>query len=147
MKKEISSHEADTSEDKIVGPSNRSFGLTVGGIFLAIAAARSWWVGELTTFVTVCLVIGAPLVILAAVAPGTLTLLNRGWMQLGVLLAKVMNPVIMFLVFIFAVTPTALIRRVLGYDTLRLKDNPKTTSYWVTRDGKREGESSLKNQF
>jgi hypothetical protein len=141
-----STHEAPVSYQRVTEPSNRSFGLTVGGILVAIAAIRGFWVGELGTLALVLLLLGVPLIALALFAPGALTLPNRAWMRLGVVLAMIVNPIILFLVFAVTITPTAIIRRLLGKDSLARDMSPDARTYWHDRapptDPKR-----MKNQF
>ena len=59
--------------------------------------------------------------------------LNRLWLKFGLLLHKVVNPIVMALVFFGTVLPTGLIMRVLGKDLLRLKRQPDANSYWIER--------------
>ena len=60
--------------------------------------------------------------------------LNRAWMRFGLLLHKIVNPVIMGLVFFLTVTPTALIMRALGKDPLRRRLD-KERDYLLDRQG------------
>ena len=53
--------------------------------------------------------------------PAALKPLNRLWLRFGLLLHKVVNPIVMGFVFFGAVLPTGLIMRALGKDLLRRK--------------------------
>ena len=134
--------------DAVPGPTNRSFGLTVGGILVGIIAIRALWVGTLGPISWTVLAIGATLVILAVVAPATLTGANRGWMALGLFLNRVVSPVVMGLVFFLVVVPTALVMRWRGHDPLGLRSS-RATSYWRSRDDDRAGgrPTSMQQQF
>ena len=70
---------------------------------------------------------------LLACVPATLKPLNRMWFKFGLLLHKVVNPIVMALVFFGTVLPTGLIMRALGKDPLRLKWQPDANSYWIER--------------
>ena len=59
--------------------------------------------------------------------------LNRIWLKFGLLLHRVVNPVIMALLFYGTVLPTGLIARAMGKDLLRLKREPNADSYWIVR--------------
>jgi hypothetical protein len=65
--------------------------------------------------------------------PAALTPLNRLWLKFGLLLHKVVNPIVMALVFFGTVLPMGLAMRALGKDPLRLKRQPNENSYWIER--------------
>ena len=48
------------------------------------------------------------------------------WIQLGVLLGKVVSPIVLSLIYYFGLTPLALLRRMIGSDELRLKKPAQT---------------------
>jgi hypothetical protein len=87
------------------------------------------------------------LVFLAAAkfAPSTLTRLNTLWFKFGILRGMVVGPVIMGLIFVLAVTPTALIMRLLKKDLLHLDRNADCASYWITKDENSVG--TMRDQF
>ena len=72
-----------------------------------------------------------------------LTPLNSIWFKFGLLLGKVVSPVIMGIIFFLVVTPTSFIMRILGKDLLNLRFN-SNKSYWIEKDGPK---SKMKNQF
>ena len=59
--------------------------------------------------------------------------LNRLWMRFGLLLHKVINPIVMGLLFYGTILPTGLVMRLRGKDLLRLKREPGAESYWIAR--------------
>ncbi len=83
----------------------------------------------------------------AIVAPKVLHPLNRVWTSLGLLLGKVVNPIVMGVVFLLAVTPIAVILRLLGKDLLRLRRDPAADSYWIPRDPPGPDPASMSRQF
>ena len=131
-------------QGNIKGSSNRGFGLVVGGIFLLIGCwpllrglSPRWYV----------VVPAALLVIAGVIAPNALAPLNRAWMKLGLLLHRVVAPVLMGIVFFGVVLPIGLFMRLRGKDFLRLKLDRNTTSYWIVRDPPGPAPEALKNQF
>lgn len=121
--------------------SERGFGLVFFAVFLVVAfwpmisgeSPRIWAFGLAGTFLVVTHTI-----------PKALAPLNKLWFKFGLLLGRIINPVIMSLVFFFAVLPIGLIIRFLGMDLLRQKLNKSTNSYWIKRE---EPVGSMKNQF
>jgi len=63
------------------------------------------------------------------------------------LLHKVVNPIVMALVFFGTVLPTGLIMRALGKDPLRLKWQADAKSYWIERRPPGPAPESMKDQF
>ena len=71
--------------------------------------------------------------------------LNKIWFQFGLLIGKLVSPIIMGLVFFLVVTPTSLLLRLFGKDILKIKKKKKSEkSYWLEKSGKT---TTMKNQF
>ena len=120
--------------------SNKSFGIVFFIVFLLIAIYPLINNGELRIW---SLVVAIIFFILGLVNSKVLTPLNKLWFKFGLLLGKVISPIIMGIVFFLVVTPTALIMRIIGKDLLNLKFNNKK-SYWIEKTGPK---SKMKNQF
>lgn len=142
-----SSHETYEDHQEVEGPSDRSFGLTVGGILVAIGLVR--WVflaaGEIST--AAFLIPGGLLVVLAVSRASLLAPLNKAWMKLGLLLASIVNPVIMALIYVVLFVPIGLGMRLFGRDALRLRRPANVKSYWITREPAGPAPDTMKNQF
>lgn len=149
----MSTHEAFTREEEIEGSSDRGFGLTVGGILLAIALVRVglgwWWSGTATLgwFEWALGGVGVTLLVLGLIAPATLAPLNRGWTKLGLLLFKVVNPIVLALIFLVTIVPIGLALRAFGKDPLRLTFEPEAKSYWIEREPPGPAPESMWQQF
>ena len=120
--------------------SNKSFGIVFFIVFLLIAIYPLINNGELRRW---SLVVAIIFFILGLVTSKVLTPLNKLWFKFGLLLGKIVSPLIMGIIFFFVVTPTALIMRIIGKDLLNLKFNNKK-SYWIEKTGPK---SKMKNQF
>jgi len=72
--------------------------------------------------------------------------LNRLWMAFGLLLGKIVSPVVMGIIFFGLFTPISLLMRLFGRDELRLKLN-KRTSHWRIRKHTDGINNHFKNQF
>ena len=73
--------------------------------------------------------------------------LNRLWLKFGLLLYKVMNPLILGLLFFVTIMPIGLVMRAFGKDFLRLKLDRNAKSYWIDRSPPGPPPQSMKNQF
>tara|TARA_Y100001958_G_C21154675_1_gene489994 strand:+ start:818 stop:1204 length:387 start_codon:yes stop_codon:yes gene_type:complete len=120
--------------------SNRSFGLVFFIVFFLIAIYPIFKNGELRLW---SIIISMIFLILGILNSKLLSPLNRIWFKFGILLGKIISPLIMGIIFFTVVTPTAIIMRILGKDLLNLKFNKKK-SYWIEKN---EVKSKMKNQF
>jgi len=128
------------------GPSNRSFGYTVGGILIGLMLLRWLISGKFTSFSVGVTAVGAVLVLLALVAPATLTVPNRLWMKLGVLLFAIVNPIVMLLIYVTTFVPIGLFMRWRGHDPLAPSFNRTASTYWIDRPPG-EDPAAMRNQF
>ncbi len=121
--------------------SERGFGLVFFCFFLIVAA---WPLVSGETPRLWALAVALIFVVLALVRPAVLTPLNKIWFQFGLLLGKIVTPVVMSLVFFLTVLPTGVIMRLLGKDLLNRKIDRSAPSYWVKRE---DPVGSMRNQF
>ena len=120
--------------------SNRSFGIVFFVVFLLIAIYPLLKNGDLRIW---SLVISIIFLILGSLNSKILSPLNLIWFKFGLLLGRIVAPIVMSLVFFVVVTPIALILKILGKDLLNLKKN-NSSSYWIEKTGPK---SKMKNQF
>jgi energy-coupling factor transporter transmembrane protein EcfT len=80
--------------------------------------------------------------IITIIRPNLFTFINKLWIQFGILLGKIISPLIMGLVFFFVVTPIGILIRMLKKDVMGLKRG--APSYWINREDKAQ---SMKKQF
>lgn len=140
----MTNHETNETTTPIEPGSDSSFGMIVGGILLAIGAyqyfkgfsAYYWIAGP-----------GAVLILLGMLVPRVLHPLNIAWTRLGILLGRIVTPLVMFLVFVVSIIPIGLILRAIGKDSLRLKPSSEQASYWIERTPPGPTPESLKDQF
>lgn len=79
--------------------------------------------------------------------PAGLAPLNKLWFKFGLLLHKIMTPLIMGIMFYGLITPIGLLMRMTGKDPMRLRDVPETTSHWIDREPVAVDGDPMKNQF
>ena len=126
-------------DDVKVG-SNRSFGIVFFVVFLLISLyplinsenVRLW-----------SLAVSCIFLILGILNSNLLSPLNKIWFKFGILLGRIISPIVMGIIFFLVVTPIAFIMRLLGKDLLNLKYSDNQ-SYWIEKSGPK---SKMKNQF
>ena len=124
---------------KIKSKDNITFGILFFIFFLIVGlyplksdeAIRVWSV-----------VLSLVLLIITIIKPDLFIFLNKFWIKLGILLGKIISPIVMGLVFFFVVTPIGILVRVLKKDVMGLKRG--ASSYWINREDKVQ---TMKKQF
>jgi len=119
---------------------NRNFGIVFCIFFLIIAL---WPVLSENQIRIWSVILSILFFVLGILNSKLLTPLNNIWFKFGILLGKIISPIIMAFVFFFVVFPTGLIMRLIKKDILNLKFNKKDT-YWNNRKIKK---TSMKRQF
>jgi hypothetical protein len=95
-----------------------------------------WWLIAALIFCVVAL-FAAPL----------LGPLNRAWRWLSLQVFRIVNPMIMGIVFFAVLTPIAITMRCAGRYPLRLRFEPSKPSYWRDRSSRGERQTSMTHQF
>ena len=139
-------HEDFSRPEKISGSSDRSFGLTMAAFFAIMALAPlihglhqsvRWWALGVSAFFLVP----------ALVRPDVLRPLNGLWLKLGLLLYRIVNPIVLGVLFYLTVTPIGALARLFGKDPLKLRRDSAAPSYWIRRVPPGPSPESMKHQF
>ena len=138
-----STHESFTREEAALPGSDRTFGLVMAAALAAVSLLNGWHLGRLWPWTSAA----AMLFLLAAwLKPSALHPLNLVWLKLGLILHRIVNPIVMGLLFYGTVYPTGLVMRMRGRDLLRLKRDASADSYWIARTPGPAPET-MKDQF
>ena len=149
----MSIHGNDETPVKL--PSERSFGLLFTAVFV-LAGCYAYYKGFGMLPVGAFFVVGALFFGVTMLAPTLLAPLNKAWFMLGILLGKIVNPIVMGVIFFAIITPIALGMKLAGRDALRLRkpklpkskmSNQDASSYWIDRNPTGPDSASFKNQF
>jgi hypothetical protein len=124
--------------------SDRAFGLVFAAVFLIVGlwplldgARPRWW----------ALAVALAFALVAGLRPATLAPLNRLWTRFGLLLHRVVNPVVMGLMFFVVITPFGVVRRLVKGDPLGLRPDPGAASYWIRREPPGPAPETIERQF
>ncbi len=111
----------------------REFALVTGGIIAVLFGLLLPWLFDLQ-YRSWPWIVGGVLAAWGLIAPASLRLLYRGWMRFGMILSRVTTPIILGLVFLIAVVPTAIMLRLSGKDPMARRLDQDATSYRVKSD-------------
>ncbi|HRD75354.1 MAG TPA: SxtJ family membrane protein [Hyphomicrobiaceae bacterium] len=148
----IAADKSRSHMDGVKMGSERGFGLVFTAVFtiirlwptftfrtlpaLSLDSARLW-----------ALAIALACLLVALLAPAVLRPLNVLWFKFGMLLGRIMNPIVMGVLFFLVFVPFAIVLRLLGKDLLRLKLDRAAPSYWIRRTPPGPTGDSLRNQY
>jgi len=135
-------HERIEADEEVKLPSERSFAMVFATVFALIGlipllhgGSIRWW----------SIVIGAVFLIIGLTVPSILRPLNKLWMRFGLLLHRIVNPLVLGLMFWGILVPVGYLIRMFSGKLLasELKDD----SYWILRKPPGPDPESVRNQF
>jgi hypothetical protein len=118
---------------------NIAFGI-IFFVFFLIIGIYPLKTGEIIRIWSI--ILSAIFLITTIVKPDLFTSLNKIWIQFGILLGKIISPIVMGLVFFFVVTPMGFFVRLFKKDIMGLKKSK--SSYWINKKDKIQ---SMRKQF
>jgi hypothetical protein len=117
----------------------------VFGVVFLLFALRSLWHGTYTWPLYSTIALG--FVLVGFFQPALLAPLNRIWTRLGLLLGKLVSPIVLGGLFFLVIAPVGIIFRWMGSDLLNLRRDPNAASYWLVRDPPGPTPESINDQF
>ncbi|MEM8743585.1 MAG: hypothetical protein AAGF14_03005 [Pseudomonadota bacterium] len=133
-------HEAYVDE-KVPPPSERSTGI----VFAVVAAIIGLIFHDSTVVVSICAVLCIGFAMVSWLAPALLKPLNLLWFRFSLLLHRIVNPIILGIMFLVAIVPFGLMMRI-WRDPLQRK-RTDGNSYWIERGKESPETHSMTNQF
>jgi len=130
--------------DEVKASSDRSFGFVFATVFTVVACWPALSGGGLRLWAV------APAIGFLAAAvmwPRGLHPLNRAWLAIGTRLHRIVSPIVMAVIFVFGVLPTALVMRMCRRDPLRIDARRRGRTSWVVRTPPGPSPESMKNLF
>ncbi len=115
----------------------RKFGLSVGGVFFVLGLVLFYF-GRFNGYYLLAL--GGALIAFGAVVPSLLLPLQKVWMGLAVVMGWFMSRFIITIMYIFVLTPIALIGKAVGKRFIEVEIDPKARTYWKRCAPKGKGE-------
>ena len=137
-------NETHKHDDDVQVGSEKSFGIVFAVVFVIIALiplkdglAVRWW----------ALPVAGCFLFAAYFAQSLLRPLNLLWFKFGLLLYKIVNPVVMALLYYTTLVPMGRLMRLCGKDPLHRSFDPAAKSYWIDREPPGPEPETMKRQF
>jgi intracellular septation protein A len=108
----------------------RSFGVTTGLIVAGLFGLFFPWILD-RPIPRWPWILAALLLVFGALWPTALRPVYKIWMRFGAIMNRIMTPLVMGIAFFIAITPMALIRSMMGRDSMARDLDPKVESYRV----------------
>ena len=124
-------------------PSNKKFGFFFTFILMVVTAY--FYHVEKIVWAYIFVALASIFLFITLVKSEALLPLNKVWMLFGLLLGRLISPIVIGIIFLGLFTPIAILMRLSGRDELRLKFVQKS-SHWITRKEPINSQS-FKNQF
>lgn len=120
--------------DRSAYPTNRNFGLFFSLLFTIMMGwgfhTNSVWI------ILISLILSGIFLLLGVLDSELLTPLNLGWTRIGLTLGKIVNPLVMAIIFFGLICPYAIVTRFGGRDELRIRSIRRNlpSSFWAQRE-------------
>ena len=128
-------------------PSDKNFGFLFVVIFFLLGLygfKNDWYI----PIVFLCFLLSFFLIPISIFYFKILAPLNKIWFLVGVYMAKIINPIVLGLIFFLILTPVALLGKLMGRDELKLNDvYGNKNTYWINRNSNQLNTETFKNQF
>ena len=121
-------------------PSNRNFGIVFSLVFF-LASIYFFFNYPFIFFYLVAF--SVLFLILGLMNSNILTIPNKLWFKFGLILSKIISPLVMAAIYFLVVTPTGIIMKILKKDLLNINFN-NNKSYWIKKD---KIKINMKKQF
>lgn len=130
--------------DAVPMPSNRSTGLVLAA---ALALFGLWW-RKTDVVLYPAVFMAFALAVMSLACPHILAPLTAAWFRFGLLLHRIVSPVVMFAIFALAIVPFGLLMQ-MRRDPLRRRAaaEPGLDSYWLKADADAIARTNMTRQF
>lgn len=125
-------------------PSNKKFGFFFGIIFFGIGFYFLF--KETFSLSWIFLSLGSIFILIGIFKPIILLPLNKFWLKFGLFLSRIINPIVIGIIFFLVISPISILSRLTGRDELRLKKSVKKT-FWIEKQEALNDREFFRKQF
>ncbi len=125
----------------------RSFGLVVGGVFLALGVFALWRSSWASLFGQIATVLGTGLVLFGLFLPRALKHVHKGWMAFALVLGWINTRLILGVLFYLGFSLAHLYLLIRRQDPMLRRPDPGRSTYWNDVSHRELTGSSLEHPF
>ena len=137
------SHENFSRAFKHDAPSSRSFGIVFAAVLIGFGLMPLVHSGTPRASAVIA---GSVFALIAALRPSLLDVPAALWTRLGLVLARITNPIVLTVLFVVVFVPASALFRLLGKDPLRRR-RTEAGSWWVVRNPAGPAPATMAKQF
>ena len=124
-------------------PTNKKFGLFLLSVLFILSVY--FYFSDSKILLPYSIILFILILLITILFPRVLYPLNLSWFYIGIILSKIISPIIISVIYYIIVSPVAIVTRIFGRDELKIKKR-KTNTYWVIRS-KQSSKDSFFNQY
>lgn len=139
-------HENFDRAEEVQRSSDRSFGLVLAAVFAIVAlfpllhaspSSIRWWALAIAAVFAGCALLWT-----APLAP-----LAQLWFRFGLLLARIVNPIVLALLFYLVTLPIGMLMRMFSKSNVASGRDHRVETYWIRREIPGPPPETMKHQF
>ena len=116
--------------------SNKKFGYQLASIFFIIVLVRLFLLESLFLIDYALTILCVLLILISKFKTVYITPIKFIWMKFSFYLAKILNPIILFTIYLICFVPIGLVYKIINKKNLKTKLNKSSISYWEKPDDK-----------
>lgn len=124
--------------------SDKYFGLIFSLIFLIIGIFPFFYNNPIRIW---SLILSLFLLLIAFIYPKLLSKFNSLWSKLAYIITRIINHILLFLAYVFAILTIGILLKLLKKDPLLKNYNKKINSYWKEKESSEKYKVILENQY
>jgi K+ transporter len=129
------------SNFKVMNGSEKNFGLVMSTFFILLFLFLIFVNQEINYYL---LIVSLFFLTSSFFYSSILKIPNKAWFYLGLLLGKIISPILMLLIYVITFIPTSFIFRIMRKDLIKANFDENLNTYWQKKD---DSKTSMKNQF
>tara|TARA_Y100000996_G_C22440325_1_gene609533 strand:+ start:546 stop:932 length:387 start_codon:yes stop_codon:yes gene_type:complete len=107
--------------------SNKNFGFFFTAIFTFLSLF--FFYKNLSNYFYIFIIISLFFLLITLTKNSWLTHFNNGWFKLGIVLSKLISPIIITIIFYFVIIPFGIIKKI--FTSIKIQKNNKSKTYWI----------------
>ena len=118
-----------------------------GAVFAAVFLVLAWMARDRHPLAYALVAAAAATLAVAWLRPALLERPARAWLALGAVLHKVVNPIVLGVLYVLLIIPTGLLRRLFAGDAMQRRPDPALKTYWIESEGREHSLETFRRPY